>query len=88
MENLVSLERKVDGLILEVGRQGSRIENIEGELSRQGVLGEERDSKLDLVLDAVLRINERLTDNDWVGASVKDHEFRIRALEIKVAQKA
>ncbi len=73
-------------------RQGvlneSRFQKIEDEIGRQGVLGEERDGKLDVVLDVVLRINERLADKDGIGSTVKDHEFRIRALEKKAAQKA
>jgi hypothetical protein len=71
-----TLDKKVDGLTSEVERQGaandSRFQRTEEELSRQGVLGEERDSKLDLVLDGVLRINERLADQTNIGSMVKD----------------
>lgn len=58
-----------------------KLENLEAEFHRRELLNEDRDRKLDKVLDVVLNIQQGLEKSRWIDPAVLDHEYRIRMLE-------
>ena len=61
-----------------------RFEKLELSMHQSEIKNEERDSKLDKVLDVVLTINEKLTVLSAVKGTQEEHEVRISALEYAV----
>ena len=63
-----------------------RFDRLETEAHRQGLLGEDRDKKMEQILDVVIGINSRVERDQVIRPMVDDHELRIRALESTVSR--
>ena len=80
-KHFIKIDKRFEQIETTLKEHGKRIDDVWDEVHKQGVLSEERDSKIDLILEYVISLTDKKPSHEEMATQLESHGMRLDAVE-------